>query len=64
MANKLTMAHERRKLQLRAAILNGRQKIAGEQERVKRAREELRSMTGKGRSNTGSQSGFPQVKVR
>lgn len=47
MANKLTMAHERRKLQLRSSILAGRAKIANEQDRLKRAREELRSMTGK-----------------
>lgn len=44
MANKLKMAHERRKLALRARILGNRAKIAQLQEETKRAREEVRSM--------------------
>jgi len=40
--NRLGLASERRKLQLRAAILSGRTQIAATQERVKRAREELK----------------------
>lgn len=45
MANRLKMAHERRKIQLRGAILQGRAKIANEQERLKRFRDELKSMS-------------------
>jgi hypothetical protein len=45
------MAHERRKLQLKAAILGGRARIAGEQDRVKRAREELHGLTPKKTQN-------------
>jgi len=60
MANKLQMAHERRKLQLKAVVLGGRARIAQEQDRVKRAREELKSMTAK-RSGSQSGSGFPPV---
>lgn len=40
--NKLGLASERRKLQLRAIILNGRTQVANTQERIKRAREELK----------------------
>ncbi len=47
MANKLKLAHERRKLALRAMIMNNRAKVAELQEKSKRAREELRSMSPK-----------------
>lgn len=41
MANKLTMAHERRKLQLRGMLLQNRANIAKMQERNKAIRAEL-----------------------
>lgn len=51
--NRLQLASERRKLQLRAIILNGRTQIAQTQDRVKRAREELKqySSAKKGQSD-------------
>lgn len=45
MANKLQMAHERRKLALRSVVLGNRARIAQLQDQTKRAREELRSMS-------------------
>jgi len=50
MATKLTMAHERRKLQLRASILNGRAAVANLKDKMKVARSELSSMSGKKKS--------------
>lgn len=41
MANKLKLAHERRKLQLRGRLLQNRANIANMQEQNKRIREEL-----------------------
>lgn len=44
MANKLKLAHERRKVALRGAVLSARAKIANEQDRLTRLRAELASM--------------------
>lgn len=67
MANKLTMAHERRKLQLKSMILGGRAQIATTQEKVKRAREELRSLSpkrgGGGADGSAALPGLRRVKI-
>lgn len=47
MANKLQMAHERRKLALRSVVLGNRARIAQLQDQTKRARDELKSMSGR-----------------
>jgi hypothetical protein len=45
MANKLQMAHERRKLALRSVVLGNRARVAQLQEQTKRARDELKTMS-------------------
>lgn len=62
MANKLKLAHERRKVQLRGQILTTRAQIAALQERTKRARDELKSMR-PARSASGA-AAIPSVKLR
>jgi hypothetical protein len=65
MANKLQMQHERRKLQLRGVVLQGRATVAATQEKIKRAREELKSMSPKKSATGGSfGGGIPSVKIR
>jgi len=62
-ANKLQMAHERRKLALRSVILGNRARVAQLQDQTKRAREELKSMTPKRSTNAGIPS-LPVARVR
>jgi len=62
MANKLTMAHERRKLQLRGMLLQNRANIAKMQENNKRIRDELGTLRGKPKSSI-AQSGLRSVKL-
>jgi len=60
---KLALAHERRKLQLKATILSGRSQIAATQQKIKAAREELKSMAP--RKNQGSDvGGLKTVRIR
>jgi hypothetical protein len=63
MANKLQLAHERRKIALKGAILSGRAQVASLQERIKRHREELKSMQPKKGSGAGP-GGPPTVRLR
>ena len=44
MANRLKLAHERRKVALRGALLTSRAKVANEQDRQRRLRDELATM--------------------
>ena len=62
MANKLTMAHERRKLQLRGMLLQNRANIAKMQEKNKAIRAELGTLrtTKKSSDATG---GLRAVKI-
>lgn len=63
MANKLTMAHERRKLQLKSVILGNRARVAQLQQATSRAREELKSMAPR-KQGSGAGGALPFVKVR
>lgn len=62
-SSKLKLASERRKLALRAVILNNRQKIASMQEQNKRAREELKTYRGAAGKGQSLSAGLRQVKV-
>lgn len=63
MANKLTMAHERRKLQLRGMLLQNRANIAKMQEKNKHIREELSTLRSSRKRSEASVSGLRQVKL-
>lgn len=63
MANRLSLASERRKLALRATILNNRQRVAQLQDQTKRAREELSQYRTK-RASSAVPSGLPTVRLR
>lgn len=64
MANKLAMASERRKLALRAMVLNNRQRVAQLQEQTKRAREELKSMSPRRGGNSGvAAAALPKIRL-
>jgi len=63
MANKLKLASERRKLSLRAVVLQNRSRVAQLQEQTKRAREELSSMTTKRPQSSATIAGLPRVKL-
>jgi hypothetical protein len=64
-ANKLKLASERRKLALRALILNNRQRVATLQDQTKRARDELRAYSGAGGSKQagGAVTRLPRVSL-
>lgn len=62
MANKLTMAHERRKLQLRGMLLQNRANIAKMQENNKRIRDELGTLRAKPKSG-GAIGNLKSVKL-
>jgi len=62
MANKLTMAHERRKLQLRGMLLQNRANIAKMQEKNKAIRQELGTLKSTRRS-TGPTGDLRAVKL-
>lgn len=62
MANNLSIAAERRKLQLKASILNGRVTIAAKQQEIKKARAELKSYSTK-RSNSNSGSSITPLRI-
>lgn len=64
MANKLKLAHERRKLSLRAVILGNRAKIATLQEQTKRARDELKAMSPRKGGSGGPLEALKTVKIR
>jgi len=61
-SNKLRLASERRKLALRAQVLNNRQRIAQLQEQTKRARDEL--ATFKKSRSAAPAGGIPTVRIR
>lgn len=63
MANRLSLASERRKLALRATILNNRQRVAQLQEQTRRAREELSQYRTK-RSGGSAVASLPIARVR
>lgn len=62
MANNLSIAAERRKLQLKAAILNGRVTIAAKQQDIKKARAELKSYSSAKSKNSGG-SGITPLRI-
>lgn len=61
-SSRLKLASERRKLALRALILNNRQKVATLQEQTKRARDELKQHR-TGGNRHAVLAGLRQVKV-
>lgn len=63
MADKLKMAHERRKLNLRGRRLQNRARIAQLQEDNRRIQDELRAMAPSRRTSTGSLPPLPRVKL-
>lgn len=61
MANKLKLATERRKIALKGSILQTRARVATDQERIKRMREELNSMSPRKASASAPSAALPPL---